>query len=509
MAAATGQEINVPIIIRSLARDFYRSAVQQDYSIPLDREFLLALDGGLGTLSGRHIEKFELSWWNLSRLITQKDILSIYTIEKCLAFHRKQVADSGAGNNIPPDGGRFHRPAYIWKQNADKPVTESDKCPRCRLYRAVALGMQDEHRDIKNLVRGMDSSFAENKNQSMRRASGFNQLFEFLSIKEQDPLAETEFSQAVTPSSYPEPQLSTENIALPDLALRSKKGKRVAGRRDLAERTRQEAIAGVKRMSNMASLKWTWGADLDPMELRSLRRAADTGHQLPHSGYDMSLTHGPTSRSDSPVLSAAEIDDTGYFSDVGEDIQPVPDLDNIPSPLALRSHLPPIQTSMHTPSSSKTASPTTAAATFLADDSSPSSSDVTPAMAMAAYLGSHSPHSSASSSSSVTPAMAMAAYLGSHSPHSSASSSSSEVTPARAMAAYLGNHSPPVSVVEDEHSSSDSSVDAATAAAVFDPPPNNLRGLSIEVDPTQFTLHPPGGVFTPEYFSFVEEDWIE
>ena len=615
MAAATGQEINVPIIIRSLARDFFRSAVQHDCSIPLDREFLLALDGGLGTISGRPIDKFELSWWKSDRPIKQAEILSVYNIEQCLEFHRQQIIDSGAANDPLGDGKDFHRPAYIWKPNAGLPVSDSDTCPRCRLYRAVALGIRDEHRDIKNLVHGMELSFAENKQECMRRASGFNQLYEFLSVKEQDPVAETEFTQSITPSLYPQPHLHTENIPLPDIASRNK-GKRVAGRRDTAEKVRQDAIAEVKRMSNMAPLKWTWGADLDPTELRNLRRSADGGNQLPHSGYDTSLMGGSASRNESPLLTAADIDENGYFSDIGEDIQPVPELDiEISPPLDLRSplkpirtlctlhdypdrdmdavmnapiyfpsqsaqlppptaiapiaslasgssssddpsasmainiylaenslgpiepsHVPPIQTSVDTPSSPESVSPTTAAAIFLADDSSGSSSDVTPAMAFAAYLGghsphssgssssevtpamvtaaflgSHSPHSSASSSSEVTPAMAMAAYLGSHSPHSSASSSSSEITPATAMAAFLANPSPPSSVVEDDHSGSDeggsdSSVDSSTAVAVFDP---TLRGSSINEDPTHFTLQPPGGVFTSEYFGFVEEDWIE
>ena len=608
MAAATAQEITIPIIIRSLARDFYRSAVQHDSSIPLDREFLLALDGGLGETSRRPIDKFEFSWWTSDRPVKKHEILTAYNIDQCLEFHRQQVIDSGAAIDPLGDVKGFHRPAYIWKPNADLPATDSDTCRRCRLYRAVALGIQDEHRDIKNLVHGMELSFAENKQQSMRRASGFNQLYEFLSVKEQDPLAETEFTQSITPSVYPHPQLTTDNLPLPDIASRTKKGKRVAGRREVAESVRQDAIADVKRMSNMAPLKWTWGADMDPKELHNLRRSADDGNQLPHSGYDTSLMGGSASRSESPLLTAADIDDNGYFSDIGEDIQPVPELDfeisppldfrstlkpirilstlhdypdrdmdvvinsslyfpsqsaqpppptaiapitslasgtsssDIPSAsmavdvfLAEASNVPRIQTSVESPSSPESISPSTAAAMFLADESSGSSSDVTPAMAMAAYLAGRSPesssssssgitpamataaylagrspHSSASSSPDITPAMVMAAFLGSHSQHSSASSSSSEVTPAAASAAFLGNDSPPLSDVENDHSesddgSSDSSVDASTAVA-GDP---TLRGSSMNVDPTEFTLQPPGGVFTGDYFGFVEEDWIE
>ena len=130
------------------------------------------------------------------------------------------------------------------------------------------------------------------KQQSMRRASGFNHLYKFLSVKEQNPLAETEFTQTITPSLYPQHNLTADNIPLPDITSQTKKGKCVAGWRDVGKRVWQDAIADVKWMSNMASLKWTWGADLDPTELRNLCQLADAGNQLPHSGYDTSLMMG-------------------------------------------------------------------------------------------------------------------------------------------------------------------------------------------------------------------------
>ena len=90
MAAAIGQTINIPVIVRSLSRDFYRSAVSTNYSIPLDREFLLALDAGITTASGQSIDEFEHAWWknlHTDATVLPSKFLNIYTVEECLQFH--------------------------------------------------------------------------------------------------------------------------------------------------------------------------------------------------------------------------------------------------------------------------------------------------------------------------------------------------------------------------------------------------------------------------------------
>lgn len=344
MAAAIGQAIDIPVIIRSLARDFYRGAIQHNYSIPFHRDFLLALDGGLGTFAGRPIDNFEYAWWKSKNPISDDKYLSMKTIEICLEYHRRQRENYKADNGPSRRDTGFQRPVFIWKTDASSPITDGDTCNRCRLYRAVALGTQDEHRDIRNLVQGMECSFAAHKQQSLRRASGFNQLYEYLSVKEQDPAAATEFTQNFTPTSYPLPTLSHNNIRLPLIPSRSNERKRLADRRVTAETVRQEAITEVQRISNMAPLKWTWGADMDLNEIKNLRRSADNCHRLPHSGYDTSLPQGVGTRSESPLLTVNDIDEDANFSDIGEDILPVPEMDieRFP-PLDIRSPFKPIR----------------------------------------------------------------------------------------------------------------------------------------------------------------------
>jgi hypothetical protein len=349
-AAAIGQVIDIPVIIRSLARDFYRSAVRLNYSIPLDHDFLVALDAGIMLAEGETVEKFESAWWTHASTIDidsamkePKKLLNINNIDSCLLFHRNQLSLSAAAASISPAAPvpfspapaesitpHHSMPVYIWKPDAASPILESDKCKRCRLYRAVSLGSQDERCDIHNLVHGMKVSFSFDKALTMRRASGFNQLYEYLSIKEQDPAVSAAAAAAgqninnTLPVSAPEIE---DDESLPRLvSSKSKKGKKISGRRAVASAVRLGAKAEVERMQNIPSLKWTWGVDMDASDLPALRRSVDTGNQLPHSGYDESLTHGSDTRTDSSV--PKYLGEEGFFSEVSDHIRrPVPDLD--------------------------------------------------------------------------------------------------------------------------------------------------------------------------------------
>ena len=209
------------------------------------------------------------------------------------------------------------------------------------MYRAVALGTIDEHRDIRNQIQGLHSVLSVQKEQVMRRASGLNQLFEYLVNKELDvtpaaSAAAAAASAAITSLQVTAPILGQKE-SLPKIkSSRTAKGKEKAGkkasRREVAAAVRQIAVAEVKRFHNMPSLKWTYGVDMDPSEIRHLRRSIDTGHMLPHSGYDKSLTHGTETRSTSP--GDQRVEDGGYFSDISDLAQrPPSDIDPKEVPL--------------------------------------------------------------------------------------------------------------------------------------------------------------------------------
>ena len=163
----------------------------------------------------------------------------------------------------------------------------------------------------------------------MRRASGFNQLYEYLINKEQDPNVA---AAAVTApdtrphpigSIQPPPPFGSDDETLP--TSRTKRGRKVAARRDIVKSVRHRAIADIKQLQNQPSLKWTWGVDMAKGELANLKRAADGGNKLPHSGYDSSLSWGRDSRSNS--IPPSPIHSDGYFSDLGDDVRPVEDMD--------------------------------------------------------------------------------------------------------------------------------------------------------------------------------------
>jgi hypothetical protein len=340
MAAATGLPIDIPIIIRSLSRHFYRTAPRHgNSSIALDRNFLLSMDAGIipagsdEASSERFVEKFLFEWWNKrgNDVIVNDEMLSMNNIDKCLSFHRHQI--NLLRTETKP--GSYHfpvKPCYIWKPDAAEPITRSDCCKRCRLYRAVAMGTLDDHRDIRNLVQAMEISYATERQQTLRRAAGYNQLFEYLTIKEQNPIAST----TTGPENLPIPLPSSSQSQLRPLVTsrKGKKGKKIADRRAASEASRQDAISDLTRIKNIPCLKWTWGASMSASDLPDFRRLMEMGDKQSHSGYNTALPFGSDTRSSSVIASENDDFEDGYFSDVSREARrPVPDLKakNIPS----------------------------------------------------------------------------------------------------------------------------------------------------------------------------------
>lgn len=342
MAAAIGVVIDIPVIIRSLSRDFYLSAVRNDYSIPLDRDFLLALDAGImSTAAGDTpaaetlVDTFFCKWWtdDLIRsnpILQDQNVLNMKNIDDCLAFHRHQTNLLSTPDTVNPPI-MLGRPRYIWNSNSAKPISEGDSCIRCRLYRAVAMGTLEDHRHIRNHVQAMEVSFSTQRKEAIRRASGFNQLFEYLSIKEDVGDVPENVGQIPLDSPY-----LSEKETLPKLTSKSaEERKTITGRRAVAVSIRRSAISEVRRVGNMPSLKWTWGAHMDDSDLPAFHRSVDVGKKLPHSGYDTSLIDGTDTRTTSTMTrDLRDVEESGYFSDVCEDVRrPVPELDgkDIPS----------------------------------------------------------------------------------------------------------------------------------------------------------------------------------
>ena len=189
----------------------------------------------------------------------------------------------------------------------------------------MALGVLDELHDIRHHIHGMEVSLAAKKELTMRRASGFNQVFEYLVTKELDPAATTTFFDELPPP-ISAPQLH-EEIILPAQQPKhaSRQNKKVAGWRKIAGDVQREAMAEVARLQNLPSLKWMWGAILEPSELRALVCSADIGEELPHLDYNFSLPFGRDTHTWSSAMSDQDI--SGIYSEIGSDVVSIPDLE--------------------------------------------------------------------------------------------------------------------------------------------------------------------------------------
>jgi hypothetical protein len=124
----------------------------------------------------------------------------------------------------------------------------------------------DQIRDMYNMVHACEIANEAEKDITIRRASGFNELFQAVMQKECE--------EGEQPDAYKNEQQSGSQVR-PELE----------GLKSLIK----DLIAGV---DGMIATKWTWGVDLDEDDLLDLIRGADRDHEVPHSGYDEELPSG-------------------------------------------------------------------------------------------------------------------------------------------------------------------------------------------------------------------------
>jgi hypothetical protein len=156
----------------------------------------------------------------------------------------------------------------------------------------------------------------------------FNQFYKAAVIKEVTEL-ESGYT-APTPVQMPAPQLdptletasgsvvTNPRRGPPRNAAKPKtwKGKKIADRRALSAAMERMLLREIEQLQNVPSLKWTWGVDLDDMV-----RMADTGYQLPHSGYDEDLISGTNTRDLSNE--ATDPGSRGIVNKLGSNVQSV------------------------------------------------------------------------------------------------------------------------------------------------------------------------------------------
>jgi hypothetical protein len=230
----------------------------------------------------------------------------------------------------------LHKPTYSWHPEANS--DQGPNCTRCRLYRAVAVGVGDQLRDLRNLVHACEVANGAERDFASRRASVFDQLFEGALGKEVE-LAIRGSGPGLSSSSGPGLDVDPRY----DVWLKSKKrgsgkskgkGKKKEGGFRFEEKPFQAQSLINILMAEPAD-KWLWGVDLSTKDLDSMIRGVDRNLQIPHSGYDDELNTGKLSGRFSPSPNPNDVEDeTAIFDKLSENILSVPDLQPDEYPLA-------------------------------------------------------------------------------------------------------------------------------------------------------------------------------
>ncbi|KAF8344803.1 hypothetical protein F5887DRAFT_917827 [Amanita rubescens] len=339
ICAATGRLVNVPVLIRQLS--FYLQSGQPDdwnrLMCPLD--FLLSLDAGNHpSYSTGIIATYVQDWWtkDWESHPTLKDVLNTDNIYEAVMAHREECAKSKLRPNA-----EVPKPLLV-------PPSLQTNCLSCHHYRLTAMEAINDLEGLRNRVQALESEL-ENQSRLMAHcASGFIGLHEEALRKEALNPSESYVATMRTPTAPATPAYdpgpsASDPAPLPDAPRRSQRARRPAEitpgpennrkrptkkeftKRQLIELLHEHYDAEHRRLEQHPSLKWTWGVDVLESDISNMFRAADREYELPHSGYDCSLTgydSGETSfEASSPVTVASE-----FHSALNSDYPNVPEL---------------------------------------------------------------------------------------------------------------------------------------------------------------------------------------
>lgn len=340
----------MPIIISYLARLFLELHPESPTTLNLDLDFLLSLDAHNHPrfLTGL-VERYEVNWWAGNSPPQDSELLnSLASIYSCLVLHREQLKSRSSATTAAPatatsaiaalaraalaPGETTSATATALTSDANPSFRSSLPqvalhCNRCIMYRNAAMDALHSLKALRLQLHAKETIFENQHLLSMRRASGFNTLFEHVVIKETElPSPSPAIPSASAPISTP--QLDQRLLHNQKSANRSPP--RPASRKrltnlQLANILREHAQADHDRLTQHPSLKWTWGTDLHERDVRKLFRAADTGYRLPHTGYDESLPDGELQGRYSDRSSLPNMSGSASYSIVG-DPAIVPDL---------------------------------------------------------------------------------------------------------------------------------------------------------------------------------------
>ncbi|KAF8814394.1 hypothetical protein BYT27DRAFT_7206132 [Phlegmacium glaucopus] len=279
MAAAIGQPIDIPIIIRAMACNFYQNG-PESITILFDREFHLALDARSDPDDlAATVPSYHLQWWASETTVQEMDVLSVGSIDDCLKYHRDITGIKG----LMPE--RRDKTKYTWLRDLNMDP--------------LALGVLDDLQDMRHFFHGMEVTFEGCADATARRAASFQQLYEAAIMKElqgESTKGSDETGQEPGVSGDVNRGTTSEPAAVVGDQVEGKvmqKQKWPARRQ--ANKIRAEAKEKLVELQNVLALLWRWGT-------------------TEGSCYDPSIV----------ILSPPG--GTHKYSDIGEDISLVPEL---------------------------------------------------------------------------------------------------------------------------------------------------------------------------------------
>jgi hypothetical protein len=294
MAAAIGHPIDIPVLIRALACDYYRSGT--NLSILTDKNFVQSLDAATPEDDPSAIvDQYAYRWWTLP-LAEDMEILAESNVEECIEFHHLSAKTQ------PVVPGRFEKLKYSWCRDlAMDPRGVDIQCRRCKLYRAVSIGAADDVQDLRHQWQGWEEYFKTHSYAVARESIGFFELYQAAIRKElnaggTDAPASNAGGSNAGGSNAGGPnadhsEVSANGIVYSDAADSQQSPPNTKfnqATRLRSEEVRLEAAANLVRLQSLPNVKWTWGPDLSDDEAVKYLRPAPRLESA-HSGYAESL----------------------------------------------------------------------------------------------------------------------------------------------------------------------------------------------------------------------------
>jgi hypothetical protein len=296
LAAAIGHPVDVPVLTRALACDYYRRG--NNLSILGDSNFVRSLDAGTAEDDpAAMVDRYAYQWWT-EPLTENMEILAESNIEECLESFNLLA------KTPPTVPGRFKKQQYTWCRDLSlNPWGVDIDCRRCRLYRAVSMNAADEILDLRHQLQGWEEFAKTQSDATARECIGFFELEQAAVKKEMNSGG---------------PNSGGPNPCGPNTG-----GPNTGGPGSLSEQVRVNAAAEVVRLQSLPNVKWTSGPEVTEDDaLNYFKRAAD-GPKSEHSGYADSLPSGFVDEWSSAASLAVG---SGRFSPEPRDVRPLRDL---------------------------------------------------------------------------------------------------------------------------------------------------------------------------------------